>query len=75
MATTSKRPLGFGIFGFAFAMTGLIFVFAGQGVLGLTLAAVGLGLFVIAVFAARKPASGAVEGHPTSPAEHVRARS
>jgi hypothetical protein len=56
-------------------MTGLIFVFAGQGVLGLTLAAAGLGLFVIGVVASRKPASGAVEGHPTSPAEHVRARS
>jgi hypothetical protein len=75
MATTSKRPLGFGIFGFAFAMTGLIFVFAGQGVLGLTLAAAGLGLFVIALVTARKPASGAVEGHAENPAQHARARS
>jgi hypothetical protein len=67
--------LGFGIFGFAFAMTGLIFVIAGQGVLGTTLAAAGLGLFVIAVAASRKPASGAVEGHSATPAEHARARS
>ena len=73
MATSSKRPLGFGIFGFAFAMTGLIFVFAGQGVLGTTLAAVGLGLFVIAIATARKPASG--EAPTAAPAEHARVRS
>lgn len=71
MATTNKRPLGFGIFGFAFAMTGLIFLFAGQGVLGTTLAAAGLVLFVLAVVAGRKP----VEPKSTAPAETARVRS
>ena len=70
MATDNKRPLGFGIFGFAFAMTGLIFLFAGQGVLGTTLAVAGLVLFALAVVAARKPADPA-----TTQAEPVRVRS
>lgn len=71
MATSNKRPLGFGIFGFAFAMTGLIFLFTGQGVLGTTLAVAGLLLFILAVVATRKPA----ESGSTAPTQPVRVRS
>jgi uncharacterized membrane protein (DUF4010 family) len=78
MATNGQKSVGIGLMGFAFAMVGLIFVFAEMGVLGTTMAVAGLFIFAAGLWNARKPATNdKAEAAPEAnrvPAEPARTR-